>query len=202
MIGKKGRYKEIPLNIIMLKNERCYCKQTLPWTRGLINYFENNSLVAQHKYYSKTWLTRFVYPFVWGWKVDDFTFMPINSKTLFQNLDTNWSPQLEMTYLKKPWYQNTWSRNNLVVFSSIIDLLHGMKWTILFKQSTTTRMESKELESDKSMMKFMEIEIHGAKRMSNDWTNPCGWWWAFFVNVKTPQDPTNSFTYFQSYGHQ
>jgi hypothetical protein len=29
-------------------------------------------------------------------------------------------------------------------------------------------MESKELESDKSMMKFMEIEIHGAKRMSND----------------------------------
>jgi hypothetical protein len=29
-------------------------------------------------------------------------------------------------------------------------------------------MESKELESGKSMMKFMEIEDHGAKRMGND----------------------------------
>jgi hypothetical protein len=72
-----------------------------------------------------------------------------------------------MIYLGRPRYWNTWSRNNLAVISLIIDCLHGMKWTIFVKWSTTTKMESNEWKSGRSMMKFMDIENHGAEGMGN-----------------------------------
>jgi len=158
----------------------------------------------QHKYCSKTWLTRSICPSIWGWKVDDNSIFMLNSsKNLFQNLDAkSWGPWSEMISSRKPWYQNTWSRINLAILSPIIDLLHGMKWTMFVKQSTTTNMESNKLESGKSMMKSMEIEDHGVEGMGNGWRSSYGWWWRFFAQTQTAQDPTNSFTYFQSCGHQ
>ncbi len=151
----------------MSNNEYYYCKQILPWTRGLTNYLDNNWFL-QCKYCSKTWLTCSVYPSIWGWKVDDnFTFTPNSSKNFFQNLDANWSPRSKMIFLGRPRYWNTWSRNNLVVVLLIIDFLHGMKLTIFVIWSTTTKMESNEWKSGRSMMKFMDIENHGVEGMGN-----------------------------------
>jgi hypothetical protein len=52
-------------------------------------------------------------------------------------------------------------KDNLVVFLPIIDLLQGIKWAIFMKWSTTTKMESNELDYGRSMMKSMEIKDHG-----------------------------------------
>jgi lipid A disaccharide synthetase len=42
------------------------------------------------KYYSKTYLTSYVCPSVWGWKVNDnFVFMPKKLKELLLNFDVN-----------------------------------------------------------------------------------------------------------------
>jgi len=48
------------------------------------------------------------------------------------------------------------------LFSPIINLLHGMKWTIFVKRSTTIKMELNELENGRFVMKSMEIKNHDA----------------------------------------
>jgi hypothetical protein len=97
-----------------------------------------------------------------------------------------------------PWYQKTWSRNNLVVFLLVIVLLQGMKWIVFNKQSTTTKMESNKSKNGRYVMKSMEMEDHGNGRVGNNWRSPCGQWWRFYACAR---DPTNSFTYFHIYGH-
>jgi len=42
-----------------------------------------------------------------------------------------------------------------------------MKWIIFIKWSTSTKIESYELEGEKSMMKTMEIEDNSDVRISN-----------------------------------
>ncbi len=50
----------------------------------------------------------------------------------------------------------------------VIDFLQGIKWAIFVKQSTTTtKMESNELDCERSMMKSMEIENHGEVGIDN-----------------------------------
>jgi len=92
--------------------------------------------------------------------------------------------------------------NNLIVFLLVIDLLQGIKWIIFMKQSTTTRMESNELDHGRSTMKSMEIKDHEEVGTDNGWKSPWGRWWRFFAWTQTSQEPTNSFMNFQDYGHQ
>jgi hypothetical protein len=107
-----------------------------------------------------------------------------------------------MISLRRPWYRKTWLKNNLVVPLLISILVHRMKWAIFIKRSTTTKMESKELEGGRSMMKSMEIKEHEDARINNGWRRPWGQWQRLFVRTQTLQDLANSFTYFQSYGYQ
>jgi hypothetical protein len=58
-----------------------------------------------------------------------------------------------------------------------------MKWIIFFKWSTTTKMESQELQSGKSIMKSMEIEDHMDAKISNGWKKPWRQWWRLFVQT-------------------
>jgi hypothetical protein len=116
-------------DVVGWMNALCCCKQTLPCPKGQTNYFDDNWLCT----INKTWLTHFVCPYVWGWKVNDnFTFTPKSSNNCFQNTDANWGPRSKMISSRRPWYQKTWSRN-LVVPSLVIVLVHGMKWTIFVK---------------------------------------------------------------------
>jgi hypothetical protein len=63
--------------------------------------------------------------------------------------------------LKKALIPKNMIKKNLVIFSPIIILLQGMKWTIFDEWSTTTKMESNESKGERSMMKSMEIKDHG-----------------------------------------
>ena len=47
---------------------------------------------------------------------------------------------------------------SLVVSSLKTVLLYGIKWAIFVKQSTTTKIESKLLDNERSTMKSMEME--------------------------------------------
>ncbi len=71
-----------------------------------------------------------------------------------------------MITLRRPWYQKTWLKNNLDVILLVIILVQKMKWTIVVKQSTTTKMESHELKNERLLMKSMNIEIHDNVKIS------------------------------------
>jgi hypothetical protein len=100
-----------------------------------------------------------------------------------------------------PWHWKTWLENKLVVLSLIITLVQKIKWTILFKCSTTTKMKLNELKGGK-FVKFMEIENHDNAGINDGYWSPCGQWWGFFAHAQTLHDPTKNFMYLHTCGHQ
>ncbi len=56
----------------------------------------------------------------------------------------------------------------------MIDLEQGVKWAILVKQSTTTRIESLALTVGRSMMKFIAIDPQGRLGIGKGRRSPNG----------------------------
>ncbi len=129
------------------------------------------------KYYSNTWFTRSVCPFVWGWYANDkliFTCKILNKDC--QNLDVNCVPRSKMMSSGSPWYLYTFSKKSRAVALPVIFLLQGMKCAIFVKRSTTTKTESKDLDFGRSTMKSMDIDVHGVFGIDSGWSNLYGRW--------------------------
>ena len=88
---------------------------------------------------------------------------------------------------------------SLTVSSSVTVLLYGIKWIILVKRSTTTKIESKLLDNGRSTMKSMEVEDHG---FSGGCNNPYGQCRGIFNLEQMSHVVTYSLTDFYIYGHQ
>ena len=118
--------------------------------------------MTDRKYCSSTWFTLSVWPFVWGWwAVDSFVTVPRISRSRRQKWERNCGPRSEITSSRNPCNQIIWVRNNSAVALPEISLLHGMKWAIFVKPSSTTSTESKPLVVGRSVMKFKEIDAQG-----------------------------------------
>jgi len=166
-----------------------------PWFAKKGNYLHDNWFCNVNIALRLDWPILFTHPPKGGklmtTSLSHLKVQKITSKTLMQTKADD-----------QNWYQKTWSRNNLVVPSPIIVLVHEMKWTIFVKWSTTTKMESQKLKGGRFVMKSIEIENHKDVGINNGWKKLWRQWQGFFARGQTSQDLTNSFTYFQNCRHQ
>jgi hypothetical protein len=93
-----------------------------------------------------------------------------------QNLDVNYVPRSEMMSSGSPWYLYTFSKKSHAVALPVIVLLQGTKCAIFVKRSTTTKIQSKDLDFGRSTMKSMDMDVHGVSRIDSSWSNPYGRW--------------------------
>ena len=78
-----------------------------------------------------------------------------------QNLDVNWEPLSEMISSGRPCKRKIEFIKAEAVSSAEGMDLKGIRWHILERRSTTTRMQVKLLEEGRSVTKSIEIEDQG-----------------------------------------
>ena len=82
--------------------------------------------------------------------------------SLFQvslmTLEANCRPRSEITCRGRPVHRQTWSRYSWAVSSADIAFRHGVMTIALLKRSTTTNIESADLDSGRSVTKSMVMD--------------------------------------------
>ncbi len=100
----------------------------------------------------------------------------------------------------KSWY--LYIEKKFKILSLVKVLVIGIKYVIFVNRSTRTRIELKDLEHGRSIMKSIEINGHGLLRIGSGCNKPYGWWCGAFACAHILQAWMNSFTNFHICGHQ
>ncbi len=119
---------------------------------------------------------------------------------VLQNADMNQDPRSETMFDDKPSYLYIEKKSRIC--SLVIVLVIGIKYVIFVNRSTRTRIELKDLEHGRSIMKSIEINGHGLLRIGSGCNKPYGWWCCAFTHAHILQVWMNSFRNFHICGHQ
>ena len=65
-------------------------------------------------------------------------------------------------------------KKSLAVSSPEMAFKQGIKWAILVKPSTTTKIESKDWDIGRSVMKSIDTKDQSCLRIGGGWTSPYG----------------------------
>src|SRR5882672_5248740 len=89
--------------------------------------------------------------------------------------DTNSEPQLEVTWLGAPCFENTWVTKSLESLGTLTLSSVGMKIACFERRSTTTRITVKADKGGSCSMKSIEIECQGRSGIGSCLRRPYGW---------------------------
>ena len=126
------------------------------------------------RYYSTIWFILSIWSSIWGWNnIDNHLSRLRNLNKAFQKCEMKMKPWSEIIEFKISWNRITWSRNILVNWEEMMNLMQEIRWHILMNLSTNTRIQLYSLEIERSTMRSQVISFQKSTGTGREASSSC-----------------------------